>query len=404
MYFQYKAIKNEKVVVKRIEAESQQQVLTYLKENDYFPIEVVPSRNIIARLSNIFESTFNRLSQKDIIDFTRQLAIMLNAGLTLVNAIKILQKQTKKQNVLKMINVLDEQIRAGNSFSSSLKLFPHYFPNLYVALIRAGEASGKLNEILLKLAENMEKQHELNGKIKGSMVYPIIILMSMVGVIFVILTFVMPKLLGVYKDFGVELPLSTKILVALSSFFSTYWIFILMASAIAGFLLFRYSHSQRGKYFFDALLFKIPFLSNTFKMVSLIDNTRALALMVGAGVPILDGLTIIVETTDNLIYQHAYRNVLKNVEHGMSLGEALGVEAVFPPILVQMAIVGENTGHLDETLLRLSHYFEVESEIAIKALTTLIEPVTLIFLGFGVGVLVIAIITPIYNLTSSFNK
>ena len=404
MFFQYKAIKDDKIVVKKIEAESKQQVINYLKDNNYFPIEVISSRDPFSKIANSFDFLFNRVSQKDIIDFTRQTAIMLNAGLTLVNAIKILQKQTKKKSVLNMLEVIDEQIRAGNSFSTALKLFPDYFSNLYIALIRAGEASGKLNDILLKLADNMEKQHEMNGKIKGAMVYPVIILLAMSGVIFVILTFVMPKLLGIYSDFGAELPFSTKVLVVLSNFMSHYWIIVLAVIACIVFFVRRYSKTQRGKYLIDLFLFKMPGIGSTYKMVSLIDNTRALSLMVATGVPILEGLTIIIETTNNVIFQEAFKHVLKNVEHGMSLGEALGIEAVFPPILVQMTIVGENTGHLDETLIRLSHYFEVESEIAIKALTTLIEPATLIILGLGVGVLVISIITPIYNLTNTFNK
>lgn len=404
MQFKYKAIKDDKVVVKKIEAENKQQVINFLKENNYIPIDVSGSNNILSNFSSQGSHFFGKLGRKDIIDFTRQLAIMVNAGLTLANALKILEKQTKKQGLVKLIKILDEQIREGNPFSHALKLFPKYFSNLYVALVRAGEASGKLNEILLNLADTMEKQNEMKGKLKSSMIYPVVILLSMVGVMSVILTVVVPKLVNIYSDFGIKLPTSTQVLVLVSDILTHYWILIIGAILGSIVLFKRYYASKKGREVIDGLMFKIPALSTTLKQVALIDNTRALALMVGAGVPILEGLSIIIETTDNVIFQKAYQNALKSVERGMSLGDAFAAEVVFPPILVQMTIVGENTGNLDQTLLRLSHYFEVESEIAIKGLTTLIEPATLIFLGLGVGLLVVSIITPIYSLTNSFNQ
>jgi type II secretory pathway component PulF len=402
MLFRYKAIKNDKVVIKNIEAESEQAVVNFLKSNDYMPIEVKKAENLLRMLSEGANPLLTRVSVDDIVNFTRQLAIMLNAGLTITDALKIFEKQTDKKGLRKIISVIDEQIRAGNSLSGALKMFPRHFSTLYISLIRAGEASGKLSEILLRLAENLEKDREMKRRLKSSLIYPLIIFVSMIIVIFTILTFVVPKLLALYKEFEVELPLTTQILIAISTFSATFWPFIILGVVAVVFLGARYLKTRRGRYLKDSVLLRLPVIGNVFRSASLVDNTRTLALMVGAGVPILDSLNIIIETTDNVIFQDAFSNALKNVEKGSSLGSALSSERVFPVILVQMTIVGENTGHLDDTLTRLSRYFEIETEIAIKTMTTLIEPTILIFLGVSVGFLVLSVITPIYNLTGSF--
>ena len=402
MLFQYKAIKNGQVITKQIEAESEQVVITFLRENNFLPIKITKAAKWGTILTNATTSLTDRISAVDIIDFTRQLAIMLNAGLTIVDSLAILKKQTKKKKLLQIIEAIDENIRAGYSFSVSLKIYSKYFSNLYISLVKAGEASGKLSEILLKLAETMEKDRELKGKLKNALIYPAIVFTSMLIVMFVVVTFVIPKLLGLYKDFNIEFPLTTRILISISNFCASYWPFIIAAVVVFVIFARRYAKTKHGRFMRDSLLMKAPIVSNTFKMSSLVDNVRTLALMTGAGVPILESLSIIIETTNNVVFQKAFSNALKNVEKGMSLGDAFSTEEVFPPILIQMTKVGESTGQLDYTLTKLSAYFEVETELAIKNMTTLIEPTILIILGLGVGVLVVSVITPIYNITNSF--
>lgn len=400
MLFEYKAIKDNKVITNKIEAENEQAVVNYLKDSGVLPISVKAARLFSLNLTDLnFRS--NRLSSRDIVDFTRQVSIMLHAGLTIVDSLGILKKQVKKKRMLKVIEVIDEQIRAGNSFSGALKIFPEHFSNMYISLIRAGEASGKLGDILLKLAENLEKDREIKSKLKSALIYPALIVVMMFGVMFIMITFVLPNLLTFYKEFKVTLPASTQILVVVSTFSSQFWPFILLSLAVLVIIAIRYYKSKPGRYVFDSVILKLPVISNIFKMTSLVDSTRTLSLLIGSGVSILDSLNIIIETTDNVIFQNSYRNVLKKVEKGTSFGSALESELVFPPIFVQMALVGESTGFLDDTLMRLSKFFESESEIAIKSMTTLIEPTILIVLGIGVGFLVVSVVTPIYNFTSS---
>jgi len=397
MFFKYKALKNNKIVEGKIESHSTTDVVNYLRTNDFFPINIAPIEDH-STLNNLFV----KVGFNDIVDFTRQLAIMLNAGLTLIDCFDILKKQTTNFALLKMIKDIDKDIRGGQTLSSALLKYKGSFSNLYIALVRSGEASGKLSEILLKLADNLEKQREFKGKIKGALIYPAIVVIGMVVVMFIMVTFVVPKLLVLYQDFNVELPMSTKILMFVSDFCVRFWPVIVVSVFVGVNALKAYIKTKQGKYQYDSLLFKLPVLGNVIKISSLVDATRTLSILISSGVSILDGLQIIMETSDNMVYQIAFQNIYKQVEKGLSLGKAMANEKVFPPILIQMTTVGEQTGHLDDTLGRLSKYFEMESEIATKTMTTLIEPLILVFLGLGVGFLVTSVITPIYNLTSSF--
>ncbi|OIP84897.1 hypothetical protein AUK04_01895 [Candidatus Roizmanbacteria bacterium CG2_30_33_16] len=397
MFFKYKALKNNKIVEGKIESHSTTDVVNYLRTNDFFPINIAPIEDH-STLNNLFV----KVGFNDIVDFTRQLAIMLNAGLTLIDCFDILKKQTTNFALLKMIKDIDKDIRGGQTLSSALLKYKGSFSNLYIALVRSGEASGKLSEILLKLADNLEKQREFKGKIKGALIYPAIVVIGMVVVMFIMVTFVVPKLLVLYQDFNVELPMSTKILMFVSDFCVRFWPVIVVSVFVGVNALKAYIKTKQGKLQYDRMLFKLPVLGNIIKISSLVDATRTLSILISSGVSILDGLQIIMETSDNMVYQIAFQNIYKQVEKGLSLGKAMANEKVFPPILIQMTTVGEQTGHLDDTLGRLSKYFEMESEIATKTMTTLIEPLILVFLGLGVGFLVTSVITPIYNLTSSF--
>lgn len=399
MIFKYRALKLNKIFLSKIEANSKKEVIDYLRRNGYFPIDISSAEESSLITLNSF---FDQVNFNDVVNLTRQLAIMLNAGLTLIDCFEILKKQLTKISLLKIVESIDKEVKGGSSFSVALQKYPKLFSKVYVSLVKSGEASGKLGDILLKLSDNLEKNREFRSKIKGAMVYPVIVIIGMIAVMFIMITFVLPSLLGLYKDFNIELPITTKILMAVSSFSVKFWPLIILSafgiSSLSGYFL----KLKRGKLFFDKTILKIPVINNVVRISALVDSTRTLSILIGSGVSILDALNIIVEATDNMVYQQAFSNIYKQVEKGISLGSAMTNEGVFPPILVQMTIVGEQTGHLDETLGRISHYFEVESEMAIKAMTTLIEPAILVILGVGVGFLIMSIIAPIYNLTSSF--
>jgi type IV pilus assembly protein PilC len=398
MQYWYKALKNDTISTSTLDSSSEGDVALFLKRNGYLPIEIKKVDTLFPQL----QAFMNRVNFTDVVDFTRQLAIMLNAGLTLIDCFAILEKQIRKPGLLALIQSINKDIMAGGTFSSSLQKYPDYFSNLYVSLVKSGEASGKLSDILLKLAENLEKQREFQSKIKSALAYPVIVIVGMLLVVFVMMTFVIPKLLNLYKDFNVTLPVTTQILITVSDFFQNFWPFIIAGTFGAVAIFKRYASSPQGRLTIDSISLKLPAFGPLVQISALVDSTRTLAILIGSGVSILDALDIIIDTTGNLVFKNSFKNIYKQVEKGYSLGTAMNNEGIFPPILVQMATVGEQTGKLDDTLLRISHYFEMESEIAVKTLTTLIEPAILIVLGVGVGFLVISVITPIYNLTNSF--
>ncbi|MDA1317128.1 MAG: type II secretion system F family protein [bacterium] len=398
MLFEYKALQNGQKISGKMEAESDKEVADYLKANGYFPIEIKEKK------TSSFEgltSLIDRVSARDISFMTRQLSIMLDAGLTLIESLDIIYKQISKPPVKKMLSDIQKTIRDGKTFSQSLQPFPRQFSNFYIALVKSGEASGKLDEVLEKLAEHLEKQRVFNQKIKNALIYPTTIVIVMIAMIFVMFSFVMPKLLGLYENFNIELPASTQAIMKVSNFFETYWLYILLGMIGVTFGFMKFIKTERGKKLKDTYIVKIPMIGTIIKMAGLVDSTRTLSILMASGVPLLDGLSIVTEVNENIIFKQAFGRVSKKVEKGLSVGIAMSNEPIFPESLVQMAIVGEQTGHLDETLSKISEYYQSESEMAVKAMLSMLEPTILIVLGISVGFLVTSIITPIFTLTSS---
>lgn len=398
MKFSFKALKNDIIVQKTMEATTEGEVLNYLRKNAYIPISITQNAPLLPQ----FNAIFDKVSFSDIVEFTRQLAIMLNAGLTLVDCFAILEKQITKEGMIAVVQSIQKDVLSGNTFSKALQKYPQHFPNIYIALVKSGEVSGKMSDILLKLADNLEKQREFQGKIKGALTYPIVVLVGMISIMFIMITFVIPKLLTLYESFDIELPLPTRILIALSSFMQSYWLLIIIAVFAGIYFLRNFLKTRAGKKKFDTIILHIPLIQKVIRVAALVTSTRILSILIQAGVPILQSLDIIVDVTTNSVYKDSFIRVRAKIEKGSGLGKSLEDEQIFPPIFVQMTTVGEKTGHLDETLTHLSRYFENEAEMAIRAVTVLIEPLILVVLGVGVGFVVIAVITPIFNLTSSF--
>lgn len=398
MKFSYKAIKDGKMLTGSTQAPDADKLAQSLRAAGVTIVSIEPSRSFLPSLSH----AVNRVTFSNLVDFTRQLAIMLNAGLSIADSLDILKKQTTSPVVTAMLTRIDEEVRSGASLSTSLKNYPDIFSRLYIALVRAGEASGKLDDIMKRLAETLEKQREFQSKTKSALIYPAIVVVAMLAVIFIMITFVIPQLLTLYEGFNIQLPITTRILIFISSFMQKFWIIIL--AIVFGMVAFlqRAMKTKKGHRAIDAFFLRLPLISRVIKISALVNATRTLSVLVQAGVPILQALEIITETTDNVLYQEAFADIRQKVEKGATLGTAFEQTQIFPPIFVQMITVGEKTGHLDETLGHLAAYFESEAELAIKAVTVLIEPAILVVLGFGVGFVVISVITPIFSLTQAF--
>lgn len=350
---------------------------------------------------NSLLSVIQGVSARDVAGFTRQLSTMISAGLPLTNSLLILQEQAKPA-MAKVLGEVIKEIEGGASFYEALAQHPNIFSKIYLALIRSGEAAGSLDEVLKNMADSLEKQEEFKGKVKGAMIYPSIVVIGMIVVVFIMMIFVIPKLTSMYEEFGTDLPLPTKILIGTSKFFSHFW-FVVIGAIIGLIYAFQtWKKTAFGREKIDKITLKIPILGVLKTKIILTEISRTLSMLLSAGVTIMEALGIVAEAANNAIFEKSIQKVAKDVEKGLPLTSSFSQFEEYPAIFSQMVAVGEETGKLDELLLRLSKQFEMESETAIKGLTTAIEPLMMVVLGIGVGFIVIAIITPIYNLTSQF--
>lgn len=347
-----------------------------------------------------FSGFKNRVKGSDLANFTRQMSTMVNSGLPITESLVILRQGTKVA-LAQVVSQILADVEQGESLSSSMSKHPKVFSKAYLALIKAGETGGVLDTVLARLADDLEKQEEFRGKVKGALVYPVIILVGMLIVGIVMMVFVIPRLTSLYSQFGADLPFATKILIAISNSFTRFWPLYLFLS-FAGLYGFRvYKNTSNGAKKIDELMLQIPILGNLQRLVILTDLTRTLSLMAGAGVSIIEGINITSSAINNRIISSALQDVSKSVEKGFPLAYSFAKHPeAFPFILSQMIAVGEETGKIDEVLGKVSHVFEVESEQQVKSLTVALEPTILIILGIGVAFLIISIILPIYNLTT----
>lgn len=398
-FFRY-TVKNEQnqKMQGKIEAKSVRAAAAMLAERKLFVVEVKPVGD---EVGSQLKSALFGVNTNDIVLFTRQLSTMISAGLPLANALSILSQQSKPE-MARLVGAVLQDIEGGLTFADALAKHPKEFGSMYVQLIRAGELGGVLDDVLGRLADNMEKSSQFRAKTKGALIYPVIVLLAMVAVGAIMMIFVIPKMTDLYKDFDAELPIMTQILMSVSDFFVRFWwlVGILVFGGVTLFL--KWKKTDAGKHMFDKMLLRLPLFGPLIEKIALTEFTRTLALLLNSGVSLLQALEIVTKGVDNIIYQDALGECAKQVEKGVSLSQALQRYSDFPPILQQMVAVGEETGKLDDVLRKLSVYFEQESEQAVKNMTAAIEPMIMIVLGIGVGAMVIAVIMPIYNLTSQF--
>lgn len=344
----------------------------------------------------------NRIKAKDLVVMARQLSVLVSATVPIVRAIKILVQQTKNVKLQNALKKIADDVDGGSKLSDSLARFPAIFTNFFVSMIRSGESSGKLDEVLNYLADQTEKDYELRSKIKGAMVYPAFIMTSMFGLGAAMMIFVVPKLTAVLLENGGELPLTTKMLIAVSGFFVNFWwlVLILLIGSILGIKYALKVHSVRVAW--DEFKLHIPVLGKLFQFTSLVRFTRSLQTLVTGGVPLPDALEIVAAVVGNETYRTLLLNSIKSIEQGQSLSYELSKSKVVPQMIHQMINVGEQTGKLTEILGRITDFYTREINTVVASLVTLIEPMIMILLGVAVGAMVSAVLLPMYNMAQNF--
>ena len=345
-----------------------------------------------------------KVKDKELTVFTRQIATMINAGLPLVQSLEVLASQQPNKQFKRILTKIREDVEGGSTFAASLKQHPTVFTPLYMSMVEAGEAGGFLDTVLNRLAGYIEKSMALRRKVKGAMIYPATIITVAVAVVIFLLIFVIPTFKTLFEGFGAALPLPTRIVLELSRLVRTHVVTVLGAFVGTVFVLRFYYRTERGKKVIDSLLLRLPIIGQLIRKVSVAKFTRTLGTLVSSGVPILDGLNITARVAGNKVVEEAILKTRSSIAEGKTIADPLGASGIFPPMVVQMISVGEQTGALDAMLAKIADFYDAEVDQAVSNLTTLLEPIMIVFLGVVVGGVIIAMYLPIFKLVTVIGR
>jgi type IV pilus assembly protein PilC len=341
------------------------------------------------------------ISQKDLVIFTRQFATMIDAGLPLVQCLDILATQLDNLAFREVLTKVKVKVESGSTLADALKEHPKVFDTLYVQLVAAGEIGGILDTILNRLAAYIEKNEKLKGKVKGAMVYPSIVLTVAIGVTGVLLVFVTPTFEKMFKDFGGAMPAPTQIVISLSKFLQKY-LLLMIGCTIAFVVGFKtWKNTVSGRHQWDRFMIQTPLFGPLIRKVAVARFTRTLGTMISSGVPILDALEVVAKSAGNTVVEKAIRYTKEKISEGKTIAQPLAETKVFPPMVVQMIGVGEATGAMDQMLTKIADFYDDEVDAAVAALTSMIEPIMMVFLGAIVGGFLIAMYLPIFSIAGS---
>jgi len=386
-----------KMVSGTLEADSQALVVTRLKQMGFSPLLVEEQKANLGK-KELHMPWGNRVKSKDLAVFSRQFATMINSGLSLLRALNILAEQTENTKLAATIADVRSEIEKGSSLSAGLSKHPKVFKRLYVAMIRAGEIGGVLDSVLLRLAENLEKEVALKQKIKSAMTYPTVVFCMVLLILSGMLMFVVPTFKNLYRDLGGQLPLPTRVLIGLSDTAKKFWYVVVALIGGGAYGIKRWVATDKGRGAWDAMKLRAPIFGSLVHKTALSRFSRTLSVLMRSGVPILQSLDIVRETVNNTVMSNALSDVALAVKEGESIARPLERHPVFPPMVVQMIAVGEETGALDTMLAKISDFYDQEVEATVDALTSLIEPVLIAVMGVAVGGMVIALYMPMFNI------
>ena len=384
------------VVTGVVQAASIEAAKKILIKNDLTPLTVSVPKSLLDLIPFL-----NKVGLKEKTLFARQLATMIEAGLSLSQALRLLIRQTKKGHFQNVMSAILNDIQDGFSFSTALTKFPDVFDSIFVNVVRSGEATGKLETVLTQLSTTLEKDVAVQGKIKGALFYPGFIITAMIGVGILMVTKVIPQLKEVFTSSGHALPSSTQNLLALSDFVTHkwYWCILIVVGVIGG--LRAFLSTEFGYKVWSIVSLRIPVLGSILQESSMARLGRLLGMLLGSGVPLLEGLKLINDSFTNVVYKAAVTEVAIQVERGIPMSVPIGDNSLFPLMVGQMVAVGEQTGKMDEVMTKLAEYYESELDSKVAGLSSLIEPFVIVLLGVSVAYLVVAILLPIYQISST---
>lgn len=399
MKFSYQARNNEGQIKQGfVVAATQAKAEQLLAENGFIIVSLKLEKESFFVKLNPFG---RRISYKDIVIFSRQFSTLISARVPILQSLRILEGQMPNKKLGEIIRDLISSIENGESLSLGLSKHPETFSNVYISLVKSGEASGAVADALNYLSDSLEKDYELRSKVKSALTYPIFVLSALGGVGFLMFKFVLPNLTAVLKEQGGQLPTISQILISITDFFQVFWwlILLVLAGLIIGVRF--YIYTPGGRFQFDRLKIHMPILGDIFRKIYLARFSRNLSTLVQGGLPIIKAIKIVSEVINNVIYRDILLDVAEQVTVGKTISDSLSKYEEFPPLVTQMVKVGEQTAQLDNILGKLANFYEKEVDAKVATLATLLEPFIMIVLGIGVGALVAGILLPIYNLAST---
>lgn len=398
--FLYKARDSRRRMMEgSLKAETEQEALAKLSQMGYFPLsiqreETSPQGQAAPRSFRLF----TRIRRRDITLFTRQLADLLESGLPLMRTLDVLREQMENPRLQEVLADLASQVRDGRSLSDALAIYPRVFSPLYVSMVRSGEVGGMLGGVLARLADFAEKEEELHVKMRSALAYPILILLVGMGTIAVLLIFVVPKLVLLFQEVGQILPLPTRVLIGLSQWFVSYWWLVVSIAGLGVFLVRRGGLSQGARLAIDRIKLRLPVCGSLIKKVEIARFARSLATLLSHGVPILQGMQVVVQATGNELLRGELQQIGEQLKGGDSLSQGMRRGRIFPALVTHMVAVGEEAGSLDRSLFKIADTYEREADRAMKLMTSLVEPVMILIMGSLVGFIVIAMLLPIFEI------
>ena len=365
-------------------------------------IDVLHKKGLI--VISVKEEKFRKVREQgvaldDLVVFSRQLATMVESGITLVQALHILSEQSENKYLSQVTLQIKEDIESGSTLHDSLSKHPKIFSNLYVNMVKAGETSGLLDEILDRLSSYLEKSSALQRKVKSSLVYPAVVISMAILITTVLLIKVVPTFKGVFATLGGTLPVPTQILIGISDVLRRFFLFVVIAFVLLAFLFKQYINTRPGRHQFDSRLLRLPVFGPLFRKVVVAKFARTLATLVKSGVPILNALEIVGKTCGNVVVEETITNTRNSIREGEPIAEPLSKGRVFPPMVVRMISVGEQTGQLEKMLNKIADFYDEQVDAAVSGLTSMIEPLVIGLLGIIIGGIVLALFMPIFKIT-----
>jgi general secretion pathway protein F len=390
--------KDGNIVTGVIQASNEHLAVDQLQDRGYFPLKVVKVRERKGLDLSLLPFLRTRVKDKDIMTFTYQLGVLLDAGFPLDKALSILAELTEKRALKELIKDILSQVRSGRSFSEALSKYPNVFPLFYVNMVKAGEAGGFLEDTISRMAAYLESSYALKEDIRSALIYPIVLSIIGSAAVVVLLTFVVPKFTMIFADVGEALPLPTIMLLTISNALIKYWWLLLLLIFILYFSLRQYIRSESGRRVWDRWRYRLPLFGKLYREAAVSRFARTFATLLGSGVPILNALQIVKGTLGSEKIADLISSVRDAVKRGRGISEPLRNSDIFPPIAIHMITVGEETGRLDEMLLKIAERFDLEVRTTVKRMLSLLEPALILFMGVVVGFIVIAMLLAIFSI------